>query len=55
VFIFVPVMVCVPMVWVGRPKEDGKGVGWGAVWWFGFLVNGMERAGPAFIKVFDTQ
>lgn len=50
VFIFVPVIVTVPMLWVGNGGKEGKGK-WGAVWWFGFLVNGMERAGPAFIKL----
>lgn len=50
VVIFVPVIVSVPMLWVRKGGKEGQGK-WGAVWWFKFLVRGMERAGPAFIKV----
>lgn len=50
VVIFVPVIVSVPMLWVRKGGKEGQGK-WGAVWWFKFLVRGMERAGPAFIKL----
>lgn len=31
--------------------NGGEGERWGAVWWYGFLVRRMEKAGPTFIKV----
>jgi aarF domain-containing kinase len=51
VFIFVPVILAVPAIWIGPrvPEKDGERVG--TLWWYGFLVNSMERAGAAFIKV----
>jgi len=60
--LFIPVILTAPMLLVGRRREGGrrrgrrlskkdKGQRWGAVWWFGFLVKQMERAGPTFIKV----
>ena len=36
-----------------RSKLGGhKGERWGAVWWYGFMVRQMQKAGPTFIKVF---
>lgn len=52
VFIFVPVIATIPMIWVGTRHEKRDGERWGTVWWYGFLVSSMERAGAAFIKVF---
>lgn len=49
--IFMPVIIFVPVVWVGRRQRDRHDERSGTLWWFGFLVNAMERAGPAFIKV----
>lgn len=49
--VFVPVIITAPAIWFGRRLDDGKGERAGAVWWYGFLVRSMERAGPAFIKV----
>lgn len=51
VIIFVPVIVSVPAVWVGGRVKERDGERRGTLWWYGFLVRGMERAGPAFIKV----
>lgn len=51
VFIFVPVVVTIPMLWVGSRDQKRDGERWGTVWWYGFLVSSMERAGAAFIKV----
>jgi len=35
-----------------RWRFDAKeGERWGAVWWYGFLVHQMQKAGPTFIKV----
>ena len=51
VIIFVPVIFSVPVVWFGA-RQTGRGdERSGTLWWYGFLVHSMERAGPAFIKV----
>ena len=51
VIIFVPVLATVPAIWFGR-RQTGRGnERTGTLWWYGFLVLSMERAGPAFIKV----
>jgi aarF domain-containing kinase len=50
VVIFVPVIVTIPIMWFGRRKTK-EGDRSGTIWWYGFLVNAMERAGPAFIKL----
>ena len=56
--LFAPVIITAPMILVGKPqrRRPGKPVAeeeeaWGAVWWYGFLVAQMERAGPSFIKL----
>ena len=51
VIIFVPVIVTIPVIWIGsrNPKKDDERSG--TLWWYGFLVSSMERAGAAFIKV----
>ncbi|PWN54432.1 ABC1-domain-containing protein [Violaceomyces palustris] len=60
--LFAPVILTAPMLFVGRRREGGRrrgrrvskkeeGERWGAVWWYGFLVKQMERAGPTFIKL----
>ncbi|KAK3375935.1 hypothetical protein B0T24DRAFT_572399 [Lasiosphaeria ovina] len=49
--IFVPVILTVPAIWIGRrqpPRENERS---GTLWWYGFLVKAMEWAGPAFIKL----
>ena len=51
VLIFVPVIIAIPALWVGSRRKDKHNERSGMIWWFGFLVNAMERAGPAFIKV----
>jgi aarF domain-containing kinase len=52
VIIFVPVIVTIPAIWLGQrqPKRDNERSG--TLWWYGFLVSSMERAGAAFIKVY---
>lgn len=50
-FIFIPVIVTAPMVMVGARSSKRDNERWGAIWWYGLLVRGMERAGAAFIKV----
>lgn len=51
VVIFMPVIVTVPMIWLGRSVESQNSARSGTLWWYRFLVKAMERAGPAFIKV----
>ncbi|OJJ46349.1 hypothetical protein ASPZODRAFT_151918 [Penicilliopsis zonata CBS 506.65] len=51
VIIFMPVILAVPLVWMGRRINSGNGTRSGTIWWYGFLVRAMERAGPAFIKL----
>lgn len=51
IFIFVPVIVTVPVIWFGQRQPEKDNERSGTLWWYAFLVNGMERAGAAFIKV----
>ena len=51
VIIFVPVIATVPAIWLGRRQKDSDNERSGTIWWYGFLVSSMERAGPAFIKL----
>lgn len=52
-YLFVPVIVTMPMLLVGSPMEQLQGDRWGAVWWYDFLVKRMQAAGPTFIKVIN--
>lgn len=52
--IFVPVILAVPAIWMGRRRKDRNNERSGTLWWYSFLVTGMEWAGPAFIKVRTT-
>ncbi len=49
--IFVPVLLTVPAIWVGKRLPERDNERRGTLWWYGFLVQAMEWAGPAFIKV----
>lgn len=49
--IFVPVIVSIPIIYIGPRSKDRDNERIGVVWWFTFLVKSMERAGPAFIKL----
>ncbi|MCJ1355269.1 MAG: hypothetical protein MMC33_005260 [Icmadophila ericetorum] len=49
--IFMPVIFAIPAVWIGRRNRERDNERSGTLWWYGFLVNSMERAGPAFIKL----
>jgi aarF domain-containing kinase len=51
VFIFTPVLVTIPVIWFGKRHPDRDNERSGTLWWYGFLVRSMERAGAAFIKV----
>lgn len=48
VVIFIPVVATVPAIWIGKRRDNTRA---GTLWWYGFLVSSMERAGPAFIKL----
>lgn len=50
-FIFIPVIVCSPMLLIGPPEAQLDGDRWGAVWWYDLLVSRMQAAGPTFIKL----
>lgn len=50
VLIFVPVLVTIPVIWIGARQSDKDNERSGTIWWYGFLVGSMERAGAAFIK-----
>lgn len=51
VVIFVPVILSVPAIWIGRRQPGHNNERSGTLWWYNFLVWSMEAAGPAFIKV----
>jgi aarF domain-containing kinase len=51
VVIFVPVIVTIPAAFLGSRQKDHDNERSGIIWWYGFLVKSMERAGPAFIKL----
>ena len=51
IVIFVPVIVTVPIMWLGSRQKERDNERSGTLWWYGFLVRSMERAGAAFIKV----
>jgi aarF domain-containing kinase len=53
--IFIPVLAAVPAIWIGNRQPDRDGERSGTLWWYGFLVRAMEWAGPAFIKVSQSQ
>ncbi|KAL9014479.1 MAG: hypothetical protein Q9173_000878 [Seirophora scorigena] len=50
-FIFLPVIVTIPVIWLGRRVKERDSERAGTLWWYNFLVTSMERAGPAFIKL----
>ena len=51
VFIFAPVLVTIPVIWLGKRQPNKDNERSGTLWWYAFLVRSMERAGAAFIKV----
>lgn len=54
VVIFVPVIVTIPAIWIGTRNIARDNERSGTLWWYGFLVGSMERAGAAFIKVYEN-
>ncbi|KAF5000762.1 hypothetical protein FGRMN_1530 [Fusarium graminum] len=51
VVIFVPVIITVPIIYIGARQPERDNERSGTLWWYSFLVNEMELAGPAFIKL----
>ncbi|KAL8765331.1 MAG: hypothetical protein Q9209_007557 [Squamulea sp. 1 TL-2023] len=51
VIIFLPLIGTIPVIWLGRRLKERDNVRAGTLWWYGYLVRSMERAGPAFIKL----
>ncbi|KOS20067.1 ABC1 family protein [Escovopsis weberi] len=51
VAIFVPVIITIPVAFLGPRQPDRDNERSGTLWWYGFLVESMEWAGPAFIKL----
>ena len=51
VVIFVPVLATIPVIFVGERLPKRSNERGGTLWWYTFLINSMERAGPTFIKV----
>lgn len=51
VVIFVPVLATIPVMFVGERAPESSNERKGTLWWYLFLVNSMEKAGPTFIKV----
>ncbi|KAK6539821.1 hypothetical protein TWF694_008669 [Orbilia ellipsospora] len=49
--IFLPVILTMPMVWLGPRLSSHDSERSGTIWWYTFLVHSMERAGPTFIKL----
>ncbi|KKA30718.1 hypothetical protein TD95_005225, partial [Thielaviopsis punctulata] len=49
--VFVPVILCIPAIWIGPrvPSRDNERSG--TLWWYNFLVRSMEWSGPTFIKL----
>ena len=50
-FIFIPVLCTVPAIWFGTKLPNRDSERKGAIWWYGYLVWSMEKAGASFIKV----
>lgn len=51
VALFVPVLVTIPVIWLGARQVHRGNERSGTLWWYGHLVLSMERAGAAFIKL----
>ncbi|KAK6353223.1 hypothetical protein TWF696_005204 [Orbilia brochopaga] len=49
--LFLPVVVSMPVIWIGPQRHEYNGERAGTIWWYRFLVKSMERAGPTFIKL----
>lgn len=51
VTIFVPLILAIPLVYLGKRLPEKNNERQGTIWWYAFLIKSMEQAGPTFIKV----
>lgn len=49
--IFFPVIFTMPVVYFGALVGERGGQRAGKLWWYGFLIYSLEKAGPTFIKL----
>lgn len=53
VVVFAPVILAIPLTYVGERVKDRSEERTGTLWWYSFLLKSLERAGPTFIKVWN--
>lgn len=51
VVLFIPVILSVPAIYLGERQPQRSNERSGSIWWYGYLVWSMEKAGAAYIKV----
>ncbi|BFZ60304.1 hypothetical protein YB2330_001340 [Saitoella coloradoensis] len=51
VILFAPLILGIPLIFLGYRVKEKDNERLGALWWYAFLVKQMERAGPTFIKL----
>lgn len=51
ILIFAPVLLSIPIIFLGQRQRDHDNERSGSLLWYQFLVHQMERAGPTFIKL----
>ncbi|RPB17057.1 ABC1-domain-containing protein [Morchella conica CCBAS932] len=51
VTIFVPLILAIPLVYLGKRLPEKNNERQGTIWWYAFLIKSMEQAGPTFIKL----
>lgn len=51
ILLFAPIVICVPIVFIGERQPDEQDERSGTLLWFDLIMTQMERAGPTFIKV----
>ncbi|KAF9154201.1 hypothetical protein BG015_001575 [Linnemannia schmuckeri] len=49
--IFLPLIITVPAVFIGKRNKELSDERSGTLWWYSLLVKHMELAGPTFIKL----
>lgn len=49
--IYVPVFASIPVIYMGPRDQSRDNERSGQLWWYGFMIRSLERAGPTFIKL----
>ncbi|KAF9585369.1 hypothetical protein BGW38_002682 [Lunasporangiospora selenospora] len=49
--IFLPLVITLPVAYMGKRNKDFNNERSGTIWWYSLLVRHMEMAGPTFIKL----